>query len=69
MSLLWDGDCAKNVSETMYQRMKELHDFFSFRVKRSFDFRGHFFISKFKFFFLKNIQHFSYFHPIRYIVT
>lgn len=27
MSLLWDEDCAKDVSETMYQRMKGLHDF------------------------------------------
>lgn len=61
MSLLWDGDCAKNVSETMYQRMKELHDFFSFRVKRSFDFRGHFFISKFKFFFSKTFNIFLIF--------
>lgn len=39
----------------------KLHDFFSFRVKRSFDFRGHFFISKFKFFFSKTFNIFLIF--------
>lgn len=27
VSLLWDGECTKDVSETMCQRMKGLHDF------------------------------------------